>query len=109
MGSARPLRQRLAGIARSAGMQLCGAGGMGFEHVAHGRRAIGYTEPPLPAGPVALATAAAVTVWLVQAPGWHSAHRSPSTNPYPGIELDAGSCWPPMSAWPWATSQVSAS
>jgi len=57
VGSAGPLRQRLAGIARSAGMQLCGAGCMGFVNVAHGLRAIGYTEPdPLPVGPVALVT-----------------------------------------------------
>ena len=51
------LRARLAGIARSAGMQLCGAGCMGFVNVSYGLRAIGYTEPdPLPAGPVALVT-----------------------------------------------------
>jgi acetate---CoA ligase (ADP-forming) len=57
VGSVGPLRQRLAGIARSAGMQLCGAGCMGFVNVAHGLRAIGYTEPdPLPVGPVALVT-----------------------------------------------------
>jgi acetate---CoA ligase (ADP-forming) len=57
VGSAGPLRQRLAAIARSAGMQLCGAGCMGFVNVAHGLRAIGYTEPdPPPAGPVALVT-----------------------------------------------------
>jgi len=38
-------------------MALCGAGCMGFVNVAHGLRAIGYTEPdPLPAGPVALVT-----------------------------------------------------
>jgi acetate---CoA ligase (ADP-forming) len=54
---ARTLRQRLAAIARSADMQLCGAGCMGFVNVARGLRAIGYTEPdPLPAGPVALVT-----------------------------------------------------
>jgi acetate---CoA ligase (ADP-forming) len=52
-----PLRERLAGIARAADMQLCGAGCMGFVNVARGLRAIGYTEPdPLPAGPVALVT-----------------------------------------------------
>jgi acetate---CoA ligase (ADP-forming) len=57
VGSAGPLRQRLAASARSAGMQLCGAGCMGFVNVAHGLRAIGYAEPdPLPAGPVALVT-----------------------------------------------------
>ena len=56
-GPQAPLRERLAVIARSAGMQLCGAGCMGFVNVARGLRAIGYTEPdPLPAGPVALVT-----------------------------------------------------
>jgi acetate---CoA ligase (ADP-forming) len=54
---ARTLRERLAAIARSAGMQLCGAGCMGFVNVARGLRAIGYAEPdPPPAGPVALVT-----------------------------------------------------
>ncbi|MGH9092729.1 MAG: CoA-binding protein, partial [Acidimicrobiales bacterium] len=56
-GSAGPLRDRLAAIARQAGMQLCGAGCMGFVNVARGLRAIGYTEPdPLPVGPIALVT-----------------------------------------------------
>jgi acyl-CoA synthetase (NDP forming) len=58
-GPGRPpgLRDRLAGIARSAGMALCGAGCMGFLNVASGLRAIGYIEPdPAPAGPVALVT-----------------------------------------------------
>jgi acetate---CoA ligase (ADP-forming) len=51
------LRQRLASIALSAGMELCGAGCMGFANVGHGLRAMGYVEPdPLPAGPVALVT-----------------------------------------------------
>jgi acetate---CoA ligase (ADP-forming) len=51
------LRDRLAAIARSAGMALCGAGCMGFVNISHGLRALGYTEPdPLPAGPVALVT-----------------------------------------------------
>ena len=55
--AAGTLRQRLAAIARPAGMALCGAGCMGFVNVARGLRAIGYTEPdPLPAGPVALVT-----------------------------------------------------
>ena len=56
--AARPaLRDRLAAIARSAGMAVCGAGCMGFVNVSRGLRAIGYTEPdPLPAGPVALVT-----------------------------------------------------
>jgi acetate---CoA ligase (ADP-forming) len=51
------LRDRLAAIARSAGMALCGPGCMGFVNVTHGLRAIGYTEPdPLPTGSVALVT-----------------------------------------------------
>jgi acyl-CoA synthetase (NDP forming) len=51
------LRDRLAGIARTAGMELCGAGCMGFVNLSQGLRVIGYTEPsPLPAGPVALVT-----------------------------------------------------
>jgi len=58
-GGTRPagLRQRLASIAVSAGMELCGAGCMGFANVGYGLRAMGYVEPdPLPAGPVALVT-----------------------------------------------------
>ncbi len=56
-GSGPDLRDRLAAIARGAGMALCGAGCMGFANVSHGLRALGYTEPdPLPAGPVALVT-----------------------------------------------------
>src|SRR6266498_3942273 len=56
--ASRPvLRERLAAIARGGGMQLCGAGCMGFVNVARGLRAIGYVEPDqLPAGPVALVT-----------------------------------------------------
>jgi acetate---CoA ligase (ADP-forming) len=51
------LRDRIAAIARSASMALCGAGCMGFANISHGLRALGYTEPdPLPAGPVALVT-----------------------------------------------------
>ena len=51
------LRDRLAAIARDAGMAVCGAGCMGFVNVARGLRAVGYIEPdPLPAGPVALVT-----------------------------------------------------
>src|SRR4051794_25964465 len=50
-------RSRLAGIARDAGMALCGGGCMGFVNVLAGLRAIGYLErEPLPAGPVALVT-----------------------------------------------------
>jgi acetate---CoA ligase (ADP-forming) len=56
-GQPAGLRDRLAAIARSAGMALCGAGCMGFVNVAHGLRAVGYVEPdPIPAGPVALVT-----------------------------------------------------
>jgi acyl-CoA synthetase (NDP forming) len=51
------LRARLAAIAGSAGMELCGAGCMGFANVAYGLRAMGYVETdPLPSGPVALVT-----------------------------------------------------
>ncbi|MGD0373899.1 MAG: acetate--CoA ligase family protein [Streptosporangiaceae bacterium] len=51
------LRGRLAAIATAAGMELCGAGCMGFVNVAGGLRATGYVEPdPLPAGPAALVT-----------------------------------------------------
>ncbi len=51
------LRDRLAALARNAGMAVCGAGCMGFVNVSRGLRAIGYIEPePLPAGPVALVT-----------------------------------------------------
>src|SRR5215831_15647245 len=51
------LRQRLAAAALSAGMELCGAGCMGFANVGYGLRAMGYIEPdPLPSGPVALVT-----------------------------------------------------
>jgi acetate---CoA ligase (ADP-forming) len=53
----RGLRDRLAAVAREAGMAVCGAGCMGFVNVARGLRATGYVEPdPLPAGPVALVT-----------------------------------------------------
>lgn len=52
-----PLREHLAGVARGAGMALCGAGCMGFVNVAHGLRAIGYVEPhPLPPGGVCVVT-----------------------------------------------------
>ena len=51
------LRERLAAVARDAGMALCGAGCMGFVNIAHGLRAIGYVEPDeLPRGPIALVT-----------------------------------------------------
>jgi len=56
-GGRAGLRDRIAAMARDAGMSVCGAGCMGFVNVARGLRAIGYTEPdPLPAGPVALVT-----------------------------------------------------
>ena len=51
------MRDRVAAIARSAGMALCGGGCMGFVNVAAGVRAVGYVErDPLPAGPVAFIT-----------------------------------------------------
>jgi acetate---CoA ligase (ADP-forming) len=49
-------RERLAAIARDAGMAVCGAGCMGFVNMARGLRAIGYVEPDLPPGPAALVT-----------------------------------------------------
>ncbi len=50
-------RQHLADIARNGGIEVCGAGCMGFVNVARGLRAIGYLEPdPLPPGPIALIT-----------------------------------------------------
>jgi acyl-CoA synthetase (NDP forming) len=51
------LRDRVAGIARSAGMAVCGGGCMGFVNVTRGLRSIGYVERhPLPGGPVAFIT-----------------------------------------------------
>src|SRR5208282_5256600 len=50
------LRDRLTATAASAGMAVCGAGCMGFVNVARGLRAIGYVEPDLHPGPVALIT-----------------------------------------------------
>ena len=50
------LRDRLAAIAGQAGMAVCGAGCMGFVNVARGLRAVGYVEPDLHPGPVALVT-----------------------------------------------------
>jgi acyl-CoA synthetase (NDP forming) len=56
-GSAHHGRERLASTATAAGMELCGAGCMGFINVSRGLRAIGYTEAdPVPDGPVALVT-----------------------------------------------------
>jgi len=51
------LRRRLAATARDVGMEVCGAGCMGFINRVHGLRAIGFLEPyPLPEGPIALVT-----------------------------------------------------
>ncbi len=50
------LRDRLAAIAGQAGMAVCGAGCMGFVNVARVLRAVGYVEPDLQPGPVALVT-----------------------------------------------------
>jgi len=51
------LRDRIATLARGAGMALCGAGCMGFVNARHGLRAIGYQEPdPVRSGPIALVT-----------------------------------------------------
>lgn len=51
------LRDRVAAIARSASMALCGGGCMGFVNVCAGIRAVGYIErDPLPPGPVAFIT-----------------------------------------------------
>jgi acetate---CoA ligase (ADP-forming) len=50
------LRDRLAAIAAQAGLAMCGAGCMGFVNVARGLRAVGYIEPEVQAGPVALIT-----------------------------------------------------
>jgi acyl-CoA synthetase (NDP forming) len=40
-----PLRDRLAAIAREAGMVICGSNGMGFMNVERGLRACGFLEP----------------------------------------------------------------
>jgi acyl-CoA synthetase (NDP forming) len=54
-GTAAGLRDDL--IAAAAGLEMCGAGCMGFVNVSRGIRAIGYLEPsPLPSGPIALVT-----------------------------------------------------
>jgi acyl-CoA synthetase (NDP forming) len=50
-----PLAERLAAIARDAGMAVCGGNGMGFFNLEQRLRVCGYPEPPeLEAGPVAL-------------------------------------------------------
>jgi acetate---CoA ligase (ADP-forming) len=52
-----PLRERLAAIAREAGMTLCGGNGMGFVNVDRGLRACGFTEPDdIGPGPITLIT-----------------------------------------------------
>ena len=52
-----PLADRLAGIARAAGMAICGGNGMGFFNLEQSLRICGYPEPPdLAAGPVAVIT-----------------------------------------------------
>jgi acyl-CoA synthetase (NDP forming) len=40
-----PLRDRLAAIARDAGMAICGSNGMGFLNVERGLRACGFRQP----------------------------------------------------------------
>ena len=51
------LRDRVAGLARTAGMAVCGGGCMGFVNVTTGLRSIGYIErEQLPRGPVAFIT-----------------------------------------------------
>jgi acetate---CoA ligase (ADP-forming) len=52
-----PLAERLATIAREAGMAVCGGNGMGFFNLEQRLRVCGYPEPAdLPAGPVAVIT-----------------------------------------------------
>src|SRR6476619_4667060 len=54
-GEGPTLRQRLADVARTAGMAVCGGGCMGFVNLSAGVRALGYLErTDLPRGPVAL-------------------------------------------------------
>jgi acetate---CoA ligase (ADP-forming) len=49
------LAERLAAIARDAGMAVCGGNGMGFFNLEQGLRVCGYPEPPaLEPGPVAV-------------------------------------------------------
>jgi acyl-CoA synthetase (NDP forming) len=50
-----PLAERLAAIARAAGMAVCGGNGMGFFNLDQSLRVCGYPEPAdLPSGPVAV-------------------------------------------------------
>ena len=54
-GSAHGLREEL--VAAAGGLELCGAGCMGFVNVSRGVRALGYLErDPLTPGPIALVT-----------------------------------------------------
>ena len=54
-GSAVGVREQV--VEAAAGLEICGAGCMGFVNVARGVRAIGYLErDPLPAGSIALVT-----------------------------------------------------
>src|SRR6478672_2758807 len=54
-GSAHGLREEL--VAAADGLELCGAGCMGFANVTRGVRALGYLErDPLTPGPIALVT-----------------------------------------------------
>ena len=52
-----PLAERLAAVARGAGMAVCGGNGMGFFNLDQSLRVCGYPEPPdLCPGPVAVVT-----------------------------------------------------
>jgi acyl-CoA synthetase (NDP forming) len=56
-GAAHGVRDKVAAVATTGGMALCGAGCMGFVNNALGVRALGYLEPdPLPPGGVSLVT-----------------------------------------------------
>ena len=60
------LRNRLAAIATSAGMAMCGPGCMGFLNVPRGLRAVAFLEPdPAPSGSVALITHSGSVFWAM--------------------------------------------
>jgi acetate---CoA ligase (ADP-forming) len=59
------LKSRLAAIATSAGMALCGPACMGFMNVARGLRAVGYAEPDPVPGSVALITHSGSVFWAM--------------------------------------------
>ncbi len=59
------LKSRLAAIATSAGMALCGPACMGFMNVARGLRAVGYAEPDPVPGSVAMITHSGSVFWAV--------------------------------------------